>query len=140
MISFLSIRIFRWISGLLLVLLVSYAMMFYGGGDPIKQMFLDELGNTQYLDQKMIDSEREKYGLNDPFLVQFKNYLFNITQGDWGTSYRAQRPVLDMIKPRLWISIQLGFAATIFMALIGIPLGIIAVSYTHLTLPTNREV
>ena len=52
MISFLSIRIFRWISGLLLVLLVSYAMMFYGGGDPIKQMFLDELGNTQYLDQK----------------------------------------------------------------------------------------
>ena len=51
-------------------------MMFYGGGDPIKQMFLDELGNTQYLDQKMIDSEREKYGLNDPFIVQFKNYLF----------------------------------------------------------------
>ena len=98
-------------------------MMFYGGGDPIKQMFLDELGNTQYLDQKMIDSEREKYGLNDPFLVQFKNYLFNITQGDWGTSYRAQRPVLDMIKPRLWISIQLGFAATIFMALVGIPSG-----------------
>ena len=103
--------------------------MFYGGGDPIKQMFLDELGNTQYLDQKMIDSEREKYGLNDPFLVQFKNYLFNITQGDWGTSYRAQRPVLDMIKPRLWISIQLGFAATIFMALVGIPLGIIAALY-----------
>ena len=129
MISFLSIRIFRWISGLLLVLLVSYAMMFYGGGDPIKQMFLDELGNTQYLDQKMIDSEREKYGLNDPFLVQFKNYLFNITQGDWGTSYRAQRPVLDMIKPRLWISIQLGFAATVFMALVGIPLGIMAALY-----------
>ena len=78
MISFLSIRIFRWISGLLLVLLVSYAMMFYGGGDPIKQMFLDELGNTQYLDQKMIDSEREKYGLNDPFLVQFKT-IFSIS-------------------------------------------------------------
>ncbi len=37
-------------------------MMFYGGGDPIKQMFLDELGNTQYLDQKMIDSERENMG------------------------------------------------------------------------------
>ena len=67
MIIFLSVRLFRWITGLLLVLLVSYAMMFYGGGDPIKQMFLDELGNTQYLDQKMIDSEREKYGLNDQF-------------------------------------------------------------------------
>ena len=34
-----------------------------------------------------------------------------------------------MIKPRLWISIQLGFAATIFMALVGIPLGIIAALY-----------
>ena len=126
MLNFIFIRIIRWSTGLLLVLLVSYAMMFYGGGDPIKQMFLDELGNTQYLDQTMIDSERDKFGLNDPFIIQFKRYIFNVLQGDWGTSFRSQRPVLEMIKPRLWISMQLGFAATIVMAILGIPLGIIA--------------
>jgi|TARA_B100000003_G_scaffold90006_1_gene80727 ABC-type dipeptide/oligopeptide/nickel transport system permease component len=104
-------------------------MMFYGGGDPIKQMFLDELGNTQYLDQSMIDSEREKFGLNDPLFIQFNRYLLNVLQGDWGTSFRSQRPVLEMIKPRLWISIQLGFAATLFMAILGIPLGIVASLY-----------
>ena len=62
----------------------------------------------------MIDSEREKYGLNDPFLVQFKKYLLNISKGDWGTSYRAQRPVLDMVKPRLWISFQLLLLYTVW--------------------------
>ena len=119
----------RWSTGLFLVLFVSYSMMFYGGGDPIKQMFLDELGNTQYLDQSMIDSEREKFGLNDPLFIQFNRYLLNVLQGDWGTSFRSQRPVLEMIKPRLWISIQLGFAATLFMAILGIPLGIVASLY-----------
>ena len=46
MFYFVFIRIIRWSTGLFLVLFVSYSMMFYGGGDPIKQMFLDELGNT----------------------------------------------------------------------------------------------
>ena len=129
MFYFIFIRMIRWSTGLFLVLFVSYSMMFYGGGDPIKQMFLDELGNTQYLDQSMIDSEREKFGLNDPLFIQFNRYLLNVLQGDWGTSFRSQRPVLEMIKPRLWISIQLGFAATLFMAILGIPLGIVASLY-----------
>lgn len=129
MFYFIFIRMIRWSTGLFLVLFVSYSMMFYGGGDPIKQMFLDELGNTQYLDQSMIDSERDKFGLNDPLFIQFNRYLLNVLQGDWGTSFRSQRPVLEMIKPRLWISIQLGFAATLFMAILGIPLGIVASLY-----------
>ena len=41
MIPYLLSRIFRWVTGLLLVAVVSYAMMFYGAGDPIKRMFLD---------------------------------------------------------------------------------------------------
>jgi len=42
MFYFIFIRMIRWSTGLFLVLFVSYSMMFYGGGDPIKQMFLEK--------------------------------------------------------------------------------------------------
>ena len=67
--------------------------MFYGGGDPIKQMFLDELGNTQYLDQKMIDQlfigmtkNQVKYVLGTPII----NDTF--TGNRWDYAYRYVSP------------------------------------------------
>ena len=38
--SFLLIRLLRWSVGLLLILFVTYAMMYYGAGDPIRMMFI----------------------------------------------------------------------------------------------------
>ena len=40
MASFLLIRLLRWSVGLLLILFVTYAMMYYGAGDPIRMMFI----------------------------------------------------------------------------------------------------
>ena len=44
MISYLLSRMIRWTVGLFLVAIISYAMMFYGAGDPIKRMFQDAEG------------------------------------------------------------------------------------------------
>ncbi len=126
MIPYLLSRIFRWSTGLLLVAFVSYAMMFYGAGDPIKRMFMDmEQGGVE-LDEQALAALRTKFGLDRSFPEQFAGYLGNLVQGDWGMSIRERRPVWDMIKARLPISMQIGLVATILSVLIGIPAGIIA--------------
>ena len=75
---------------------------------------------------EMIEKIRAKYGLDQPFPVQFANYVKNLLQGDFGNSIREKRAVLTMIQVRLPISMQIGLVATIIAALIGIPLGVIA--------------
>ncbi|MEZ4621645.1 MAG: ABC transporter permease [Caldilineaceae bacterium] len=126
MIPYLLSRIFRWSTGLLLVAFVSYAMMFYGAGDPIKRMFMDmEQGGVE-LDEQALAALRTKFGLDRSFPEQFAGYLGNLVQGDWGMSIRERRPVWDMIKARLPISMQIGLVATILSVLIGIPAGIFA--------------
>ncbi|MCY4146418.1 MAG: ABC transporter permease [Chloroflexi bacterium] len=130
MATFLLIRLLRWSVGLLLILLITYAMMYYGAGDPIRMMFIQgEDFDTE--DEVVMLALRKKYGLDEPFLAQFGNYMNNLLQGDWGRSIRIEvdRPVLDIVRFRLPISMQLGIAATVIGAVVGIALGVWAALY-----------
>ena len=119
-------RLVRWSTGLLLILFVSYAMMFYGAGDPIKRMFLDQEQGSLVLEENVLEALRAKYGLDEPFPSQFRRYVARLLTGDLGFSIREKRPVSRMVSVRLPISMQIGVAAILFMLLIGIPLGVLA--------------
>ena len=124
MASYIVVRALRWIFGLLIILFVTYAMMFYGGGDPIRQMFLDQ--DMDSLSPEAMEVLRARYGLDKPFLEQFMHYMERLAHGDMGISIRENRPVTEMILVRLPISLQLGFAATVVATLLGVPLGVVA--------------
>ncbi len=126
MVLYLATRIVRWGSGLLLILFISYAMMFYGAGDPIKRMFLDQEQGSLVLEEDVLAALRQKYGLDESFPQQFSRYLGRLVQGDLGYSIREKRPVARMVSVRLPISMQLGIAACLFMILLGVPLGVLA--------------
>ena len=112
MATFLPIRLLRWSVGLLLILFVTYAVMYFGAGDPIRMMFIQE-EDFDTTDEAVMRALRAKYGLDQPFIAQFGNYLHKLAPGDWGRSIRLQvdRPVLEIVQFRLPISMQLGFAA-----------------------------
>ena len=130
MIGYFISRIFRWTLGLFLVAFVSYAMMYYGAGDPIKRMFLDSEEGGIEVEEEVLAAFRAEHGLDKPFPEQFAAYVANVLQGDLGISIRERRSVGDMVAARLPISIQIGLAATILSLAVGLPLGVIA-SFRH---------
>ena len=79
------------------------------------------------LPPQVIENLNRKYGLDQPFLVQFKNYIFNAVRGDLGVSYLYQdRSVTSIIMGGFPISATLGLVAFFLAIFIGIPLGIAA--------------
>jgi peptide/nickel transport system permease protein len=68
---------------------------------------------------------RERFGLNDPAPVAYVKWLSSALTLDFGRSYYYLRPPLDIIKERIWPTVQLGLVAYLF-AFIGIPLGVTA--------------
>ena len=72
-------------------------------------------------DEKSIAEIRKTLGLDRPLPEQFLIYLKDLTQGDLGMSISTGQPVAEELIRRLPASLE-------------------PVSYTHLTLPTNREV
>lgn len=74
-----------------------------------------------------IERERERLGLNDPIPVRYIRYIAGVVKGDFGDSYHYQgRKVLEILAPRLWVSVQLNIAALIIAVIVGLPLGFYA--------------
>jgi peptide/nickel transport system permease protein len=74
--------------------------------------------------ERQVEQLRERLGLNDPIPVQYVKYMGNLLQGDLGQSIRSSRPVLDEIKPRFWITVELAIYSTILAVFLGLIAGI----------------
>jgi oligopeptide transport system permease protein len=79
-----------------------------------------------------------KYGLDQPVLVQFFNYVKNMFTGDFGVSYNISKntPISQLIQTRLPISIMVGGLAVSIGAIVGMILGLIAAIYRDTILDT----
>lgn len=77
---------------------------------------------------EQIEKARIELGLDKPLYVQYYIYMRDLIGGDWGTSYRTRRPVIDDIRNYLPASMELAITGQIIAITIGIPLGVIAAS------------
>jgi peptide/nickel transport system permease protein len=67
-----------------------------------------------------------EFGLDKPLPVQYLLWLWNMLQGNLGWSFRSSQPVATLLGSRLPITIELAFLSILGVALIGIPLGVLA--------------
>jgi len=70
---------------------------------------------------------KAKYGLDQPVIVQFKNYVVNMLGGDLGPSLKQRgRYVSDIIAAKFPVSAKVGGMSVVVALVLGIPLGSIA--------------
>lgn len=69
---------------------------------------------------------RERLRLDDPFLLRYGHYVWRVLHGELGSSYAAQRPVIDLFAERIPATIELALCALLLSLSIGIPLGVYA--------------
>ena len=99
---------------------ITFFIMNLVPGDP----FMSEKAPSEEV-KKALEA---KYGLDEPLIIQYKNYMLNLVKGDFGVSYKLQknRQIVDIIKESFPTSARLGAFAILFAVTIGIPLGCIA--------------
>lgn len=78
------------------------------------------------IDPATIEAMRERLGLNNPWYVQYIDWIKGVIQGDFGQSFRFKMPVADLIGARMINTLWLSLATLILTYLIAIPLGIIS--------------
>lgn len=75
---------------------------------------------------EQIAAVRKAYGFDEPLWKQFVIYVGQVARADLGNSIISNRPVTSDIAWRLPATIELTFAALLFAAVVGIPLGTMA--------------
>lgn len=69
----------------------------------------------------------EELGLNDPFLVQFGNYILGIvTRFDFGISWFTGKPIVNELLIRFPKTALLAALSVVLSAIIGIVCGVVA--------------
>lgn len=95
----------------------------FSGGDTA----LAILGGPEALPTpELLAQVRVEYGLDQPLIVQYGNYLARLLQGDLGESYRLRIPVAQAISEQIGATLQLSFTA----ALLAVVLALVCAIWT----------
>jgi len=116
---YLLLRLLQSLLTILLVVMVVFLIARIAG-DPVTLLV------TFDASQSDINRLKQELGLADPLPQQFVRFLTDAARGDFGISFRTNRPAMQEVLSRVPASAQLaGFALLISLA-ISIPLGVLA--------------
>lgn len=121
MLKYILRRVLLLIPVLLGVTFVVFTMMYFTPGDPARIM----LGESA--PEERVISLRKELGLDDPFLIQYGNYVKKaVLEQDIGRSYEQKVPVLELILSRFPATLKLAAAAVFIAVALAVPIGIIS--------------
>lgn len=119
MAKYLTKKVFISILTLWIVATATFFLMFMVPGGP----FLAEKAPSE----ATIAALNQKYGLDQPKIVQYKNYFTNFLSGDLGPSMKQRgREVNQIISTGFKVSARVGGMAILVAVMVGIPFGSVA--------------
>lgn len=78
-----------------------------------------------------IQAERERLGLNDPYVVQYSDWMKGVLTGDLGDSFVTRRPVIESIQQRFPVTLELLIITILVTVAIGVPFGVVSALYRN---------
>jgi peptide/nickel transport system permease protein len=76
------------------------------------------------VDQETLQAIRDRYRLDDPFLVQYWTWLKNVLNGNLGESIVFRDTVTNVVVPRILPTVELALYALVLIAVFGLSSGI----------------
>ena len=129
----------RWIKRMLhagiqtLILLVgitflSFLLSWLSPGDAAERM-LKKSG--MMVTEEQLEAKREELGIDQPLLVQYKNWLVKLCKGDLGTSYKSKKEVVQELAKNLPYTAALTAVAMLLVILISLPVEILCAQHRN---------
>ena len=112
-------NILKMVLLLFAVSIIAFVLVNYSPVDPVQQYVIGVGGVSP---EQRLQLE-EYWGINDPPVERYMNWLSALMHGDFGTSLLYRRPVIDIIGERFVNSFALMLCAWLFSGIIGFILG-----------------
>ena len=119
MIAYIVRRILQSVLVLLGVSLIVFGLL-HMAGDPTALLLPLEAREED------VSQLRATLGLDDPLWVQYGRFLARAARGDFGLSFKHQRPALDLISRTLPATVELTAAALALALAVAVPAGVLS--------------
>ena len=122
-------RLILFVPTIFLVTLLVFLLMRVLPGDPALLALAGPEGEGSF-SQEDLESLRQKLGTDRPVHVQYVTWMSDVLQGDLGESfYYRGVPVIDELKSRVPVTVELAILAIALSFLVSIPLGVLSALY-----------
>jgi peptide/nickel transport system permease protein len=115
--GYIAGRIAQSVVSMFVVSMIVFALVRLSG-DPITIMMPAEAS------QKDIDLMRTHLGLDRPWPVQYRRFVTQALQGDFGRSVRFRRSAMELIAERYAATLELGALAVLIVIVVALPVGV----------------
>jgi peptide/nickel transport system permease protein len=125
----MAARILRRTAQMALVVLGAVTLTFFllrlAAGDPAR------LVNPPGTPEDVVTQVRERLGTDEPLLVQYKNFLLDLTQGDLGQSFHGDQSVRGEVLDAVPNTVALAAVTIVIASTLGLLLGLLAALYAN---------
>lgn len=121
------IRRLLWtIPTLIGITLVTFIILHLIPGDPaaLKVRMGAEGLRSDDVARQIIEETRKMYGLDKPLYIQYIKWLKSLVKFEFGYSLKDRRPVAQILKERVPVTLELSIISTLLVYLISIPIGV----------------
>lgn len=118
--KFVLKRLLLTIPIILAVVFLVFSLLYFAPGDVTRQLL-----GSQWTPEAA-EAIRHEFGLDQPFLTQYVNYVKGLLQGDLGISFMTREPVVDMLRVSFPNTLYIVITSVVMAVVISIPIGILA--------------
>jgi peptide/nickel transport system permease protein len=131
LIGYIVRRLIYMVVLLIMLSFVSFLIIQLPPGDYLttylQQLEARRIVVTEDMRQQLVD----RYGLGDPFIVQYFNWAKGLLKGDFGESFLMDRSVASVVGTRLALSVVISLSTLFLVYLIAIPIGIYSATHQN---------
>ncbi len=125
MTTYIIRRLIQAVFVLIIVTLVVFFIMRLLPGDPII-IYVAQTAQLEAMPPEMVDALRAKFGLDQPILMQYFNWVGDIFRGEFGESIYYHEQVGTLMGERFPVTAHIGILALIVGAVLGLIAGLLA--------------
>lgn len=134
MLKYILKRLFISIFVLLGVSIIIYTLVRMMPNDYLDIKFASQLGQGT-ITVEQLNEFKAQYGIGDNsfkgLVDGYFTWLTNMLKGDFGTSFKYEKPVAEVIGDNMWVSFAIAVIATVLQFAIAIPLGITSATHQY---------
>jgi len=131
MLDYLVRRLLVMIPTLLVVSVLVFVIIQLPEGDFLSSYIAELEAQGETISNNKIAFLRQQYGLDEPQVVRYFDWLGGMLQGDFGYSFEYNLPVSEVVGDRLFLSFVLSFTTILFTWVVAFPIGVYSATHQY---------
>lgn len=131
MLQYIIRRLALLIPTVVVISIISFILIQLPPGDFLTA-YISQVESMGVIVQKEeIESLRQRYGLGEPMYVQYVRWIGGIFRGDFGMSFKWNKPVRELIGERILLTVVITLAALLFTWVVALPIGVYSATHQY---------